>query len=427
MVAYYALVTPLLVVLIENSIILSELAQTPKAWQISLAALSLAFLPRVVSYASSIQRARNTLIAVLTPLTLMALVLIAVDPRRIIFHPEPFTLSFLGIMPLIAIGDSALYLSTTIGVTRPTISLETIAQSEVERTIRSQLATYPYDTLIGVLGDANRRKRLETENAILEALSLAVDLAVKEQNISARLAVARGITRSIPRHTNLTVLLLPIIERLSQDEAPDVIKEVSGSFGYVLAQSADKCIRILTNLSHHTNPYVRRVVVDFCWKRLATGPAILREIFVDIMKEFLRRIRHAIGHLWLDATPPQRMMIEDAERLYRKLPHIPRDESVFLESDFLKLLHKAWEIDSRSMDVALAEMVSSNDVFARYGAVMILAEQSIRERVADNKELIKSLLADKSSLVRLSANRFLASQSKRTSYTGLGFRIRVRR
>jgi hypothetical protein len=425
--AYYVLITPLLVVLIENSIILSELAQTLKTWQISLAALSLAFLPRVVSYASSIQRARNTLIAVLTPLTLMALVLIVVNPERIIFQAEPFTLSLLGIMPLIAIGDAVLHLSTTLGVTRPLITLESIAQSEVERTIRSQLATYPYDTLIGLLGEANRRNRVETEHAILEALSLAVDQALKERNIRARVAIARGITQSIPRYARATVVLLPFIEHSSQYEVPDVIKEVSGSFGYVLEQSPDKCIHILMTLSHHTSPYIRRVVVDFCWERLASGPAKLRGIFVDVMKEYPRRIWHPIGSLWLDVSryPERSIMIAEAEHVYGTLP-FPRDESVFLETDFLKLLQKAWEIDSRSMNIALAGMVHSKDTPTRYGAVMILAEQSIRDRIADNKEMIETLLADKSSLVRSFANRFLVRQSQKTSSIGKGFRIPVR-
>jgi len=198
LVAYYFCTSAIIALMIQNSIILSPIfAPLRDPSYEGVAGLGLAFLPRVVSFASSVERARSVLIAILAPLALTSLTLVALRPSDLSISVEPFEVVLLGIFPTITLGDLALYLSASTGFLRPELTIDHFDVLKVRETVLSHLDSYRYSDLVSVLGHAIQKGRTDVESAVLSTIKIALDSADEQQNSQAKLAIATAILEAL--------------------------------------------------------------------------------------------------------------------------------------------------------------------------------------------------------------------------------------
>jgi hypothetical protein len=224
---YYVLFSIFLAVLIENSIVLSLLNFRFTEWQVAIISLGLAFLPRVLSYASSMERARGILLAILTPLTLTATVVLFIRPASVIFNLKTLEFCVVGSILQTALGDLSLYFAGFMGLINPTITIETIPLLDLRRLVHSQLETIQWDNICHILNEAKRLSRVDIVQKIMESMNFFVDESRRRRAKLARVVFVDALIKTIFSHPNLKQDLVPFLKSLQVDQEAEVRARVA--------------------------------------------------------------------------------------------------------------------------------------------------------------------------------------------------------
>jgi len=250
LVAYYTFFSIFLSVLIENSIVLSILNFRFDTWQVATISLGLAFLPRVLSYAGSMERARSILLAILTPLTLTAAFVLFIKPAKIIFSFETFEYCFIGSLIQTALGDLTLYFASFIGIINPAITIETISLIDLDRLVRSQLETIRWDRICQILEELKQLGRIDVVQKVVRSMSFFLEESRKRRAKLARVAFADDLAGMIISSPILVEDLLPLLRSLQEDKEAEVRACVAP---YCIVLSNKKSFKGLKNISEWVN------------------------------------------------------------------------------------------------------------------------------------------------------------------------------
>jgi hypothetical protein len=400
---YYSITAGIVALMIQNSIILSPLFVQENVAYEGAIALGLAFLPRVVSFASSVERGRSVLITILAPLALTSLTLVALKPGDLAIHPEPFGVVLLGVLPTIALGDFALYVSAWKGFLKPELALDRFDRLKVQETVSSHLDSYRYSDL----------------GLVLETIKFALDRADELHNQQAKLEVATAIVSCLEVQPLVCKPLSEIIERLSASDSPAVLEKLTGSYGFVLDYNLTLGLSKLARMSDHSNPGVRKKVVEVCMRKWEATPDV-KKILLSAMERFLRNARV----LTVDFLEMRALLSASSsggvkgEELTQHQVYLRQGgiesltaEGVFQGKEFVVALEKAWEVDPSRMSSIVEEFSHDKDPMKRLVAVVLLADATMGSKITNRDKLLSELLKDKQLSVMAEAMRGLSELS----------------
>lgn len=402
---YYAVTAFTIIVLVENSIILSsQFESSSDISYVGSVALALAFLPRVVSFASSIDRGRSVLIALLAPLTLTSLALAAFKPLHLALRIEPFQLAILGLPVTISLGEICLFTGAKTGLLKPEMSLEGFDHLKIEETMISHLESYCYQDLLALFSVAFRKKRLEQAGAILSTIKMGIEAATEQRNVFAKCTIARAIVQSMRLDHSLRLQLLEVVKGLSSDAAPEVVTAVLGAYEFLIDYPLAETIPKLWSLAGSPDPRVRRKVVDICLKKWNSSPEIPR-IFLSSMEHFVRDVHFRIPlntSLLAEeknALDPERDLLFMSGEL-DSLQDPRLHSGVFEDEDFENLLARAWDIEPVRMSSIVTTMLAGS-LDQKLTAIKLLSNSRIGPKIIDRVGLLSLLAQDKNPLIRM--------------------------
>jgi hypothetical protein len=245
---YYVLLSIFLAVLIENSAILSLLNFRPNELQVALISLGLAFLPRVLSYASGTERARNTLLAILTPLTLTAAFTLFTQPVTLAFRQQTLELCIVGGLIQIVVGDLALYSAGFLGIIHPIITIETISMLDLQRVVYSQLETIQWDRICQIFKEAKQFNRDDISQKICRAMNFFVKESREREAKLARITFVDALVETIYSSPDLRDELIPYLEDLDKDPVAEVRARTAYGYAVISRKMPDKSLQCLSRL-----------------------------------------------------------------------------------------------------------------------------------------------------------------------------------
>lgn len=224
---YYLLFSIFLATLIDNSIVLSLLSFRFSEWQVAAISLGLAFLPRVLSYTSSMERARSILLAILTPLTLTATIVLFIQPESVVFRLKTLEFCVVGSIPQTTLGDVALYFASFTGMISPKISIETISMIDLRRLVHSQLETVPWNDICNILVEAKKVDRVDVVQNIIRSMGFFLNESEKRRAKLARISFVDALVRTIFSNPGLREGLIPFLNSLQNDPEAEVRARVA--------------------------------------------------------------------------------------------------------------------------------------------------------------------------------------------------------
>jgi hypothetical protein len=245
---YYTTFSVFLAFLIENSVILSAIGFQPNEWQVAIISLSLAFLPRVLSYASGMERSRNIILAILTPLTLAAAMTIFLQPSAPIFSIQTLKICFVGSLILPIIGDLTLFLFGSSGFVHPVITFETISLLDMNRLVNSQLETLKWENICDILKKAKKANRSDIIQKIVEAMTSFIKESRRRGAKYCRIIFIDDLTTALSSDPNLAQELLPVLRSFNKDTEVDVRNRIVASYALMSKSLPDQSLSSISDL-----------------------------------------------------------------------------------------------------------------------------------------------------------------------------------
>lgn len=246
---YYAVFSMFLALLIENSAILTLISFKPPEWQIAIISLGLAFLPRILSYASSMERARSILLAILTPLTLTAAIVLFIPPSNIGFRLRTLEFCVVGSIIQSMLGDLTLYFAGFLEVIHPKITIETISIMNLRRLVSSQLETLQWKPICQILMKAVQVNRVDIVQDIMESMKFFIEESRRRKARLARIAfVDTLIETCLQGQSSLRQELIPFFDVLKGDQEAAVRARLVYCYAIASKWVPDKALQAISEM-----------------------------------------------------------------------------------------------------------------------------------------------------------------------------------
>lgn len=378
---YYASLSTFLALLIENSAILSILNFRPDEWQVAIISLSLAFFPRVLSYASGTERARNVLLAILTPLTLTAAVVLFIQPATIALRLQTLEFCIVGSLIQPIIGDLTLYFAGFLGIIHPEITIETISLLDLRQLVHSKLETIQWDSICQILKEAKQVNRVDIIQKILESMKFFIDDSRKRAAKLAQIDFIDALSTTIRSEPNLVEELFPLFEAFKNEKEAEVRAHMAYGYAAMSKVMPDKSLQGLSGLLDDKDISVLQAV----------GSA-----FTILLKSNSKAVSHAIR---LSLNPVfLKWLFKETQFELRRRGHVypPWRE----ESPILKALKAAYANSPDAVFAHIQRCSSNKDVKIRVLAAKMVSDPFFAQ---DEKRLVQireRLKKDKSAVIR---------------------------
>lgn len=384
--SYYASFSVLLAFLIENSAILSLLGFKASEAHVAFTSLGLAFLPRVISYASGMERAKTVLVQILTPLTLTSVVVLFFEPASTLLRWQTLGLCVLGSTMTATIGDLTLYFVGFLGMIHPRITFETVSVLNLERLVKSQLETLQWDPICDILKESKSVKRSDISQKILKAMSLFISESRKRGASLARISYADSLVRALHFEPDLGEDLAPLLGTLKQDPDAGVRARIAFYYGLRLRNAPDKG---LEDLLEFLNDQDARVLEE-------VGDALAYPLIGDISEEVVQLLVSHVINLSMNSAFLDQLMEDPVIR------HSPGGSVRYMKTPIVRAVEIAC---ARSPDTVISHIQRcSNSANPKRRALAALISSSSRLR-DDTKiaSIRKRLKSDRNVLVRMYA------------------------
>ena len=394
---YYASLSIFLALLIENSAILTLLNFRPDEWQVALISLSLAFFPRVLSYASGMERARNTLLAIFTPLTLTAAVTVFTQPATLAFNLQTLELCIIGGIIQVIFGDLALYFAGFLGVIHPIITIETVSLIDLKQLVHSQLETVQWDRVCQTLEEAKQCDRVDIIQKILDSMRAFLVESRKRGAKLARIIFVDAITKALCSEPSLEEELVPLLEDLETDQEVEVRTRLAYSYGDMSKVIPDQSLRALSELLNDTDLSVLQGIGNALVILLKSNPkAVSHALKLSLNPAYL-------DWLMKQSSSPLRITL-DVQGLWQARHIYGPELRRFREDLIIKALKAAYMNSSEIVLTHIKKCSSDKDVRLRVLAAAMVSDE---EFVQNDKRLLQmkgKLKNDKDKHVRNALN-----------------------
>jgi hypothetical protein len=250
LICYYALFSAFLAFLIENSIIVSLVSVRFQEGYVALIALSLAFLPRVLSCATGMERARSILLAILTPLTMTATIALLINPSTIALRPQTLQFCLAGSLVQPIIGDLTIYFLAFLGIIHPKITFETISLLDLKQLVRSQLETLQWNPICAILKEAKHVNRTDINQKIITSMMFFVEESRRRRAKLARIAFIDTLVESLCSEPTLKEDLISLFKVLNNDQEAEVRSRLASCYALtskLIPNESLDCISELLN------------------------------------------------------------------------------------------------------------------------------------------------------------------------------------
>lgn len=381
---YYVSLSIFLAVLIENSALLSLLNFRPNEWQVALISLSLGFLPRVLSYASGIERARNTLLAIFTPLTLTAAVTLLTQPATLAYRLQTLELCIVGSLIQVLFGDLALYFAGFLGIIHPIITIETISLLDLRRLIYSQLETIQWNQICEVLKEAKQVNRVDIIDKILESMKFFIHESRKRRAKLARAVFVNALIKTIHSEPNLQKELASYIDTLKKDKEAEVRARIACCYGIMSREMPDKSLRSLSELLNDKDLRVlHEVGMALVIVSQVNSKAVLEIIKLSLNPVFL-------GELMKLTSMPIQTRVQLVDEYGFEMEHVSLEPSRrmlhYEEDPILKALKAAYTISPKDVFEHLKKCSSDKDIRLRVLVAAIISDSNF---IQNDKKLLQ--------------------------------------
>ena len=402
---YYASFSIFLAFLIENSVILSLVNLTLEEAHVAVASLSLAFFPRLLNYASGMERARNTLLAILTPLTLTAAVALLVQPSAITLRSQTLQLCFVGSLIQPIIGDLTLYFLGFLGIIHPRITIETISLLDLKRLVNSQLETLQWETICEILTEAKRLNRSDIVEKILTSMNSFMDESRKRGAKLARMMFADSLTKTIYYNPNLKIDLIPFFLSLNKDKEIEIKARVARCYAEISRVLPEESLKCLSELLSDENMVVLTELGRSLTVMLQSNlEAVSHAIKLSLNPVFLEWLMN-----WVSARTimdqPQSLLIEELDaRTVRTRYHGVTYNLVHSLHSILEAVKAAYPVSPNIVVSHIQDCCSSKDPELKVLAAAILSDQEFAQIDANLLQIKKRLERNRTKCVRNALN-----------------------
>jgi hypothetical protein len=427
LVGYYFLLSTFLAFLIENSVILSLVNFRPNEWQVAIISLSLAFLPRVLSYASGMERARNILLAVLTPLTLTAVLTLFMQPTALTLTLQTLELCFLGSLILPFVGDLTLFFVGSLGIIHPVITFETVPLLDLQRLVLSQLETIKWDNICQILKKAKLVNRVDIVSEVLLAMNSFLKESRKRGAKYVRIVFIDALTEAVCSEPSLGEDLIPILKAFNVDQEVEIRTRMVASYVLMSKATPEESLRCLAELLDDKEMAVLEAIgsgLTVLLKRNQEAASHIAElslnpVFLDWLVRLIRSRQFAQTweHRTADMDTLRDLYVEESVQDFRSVgvPVYFAEEmggtAVTLRSEnpILRALKAAYASSPDTLLDHVQGCCSDKDLRLRVLAATIVSDE---EFIKGNQELVEireKLKNDRSKLVRdaLELTRFV--------------------
>lgn len=381
---YYMSISILIALLIENSVILTLLNFSPDEWQVAFVSLSLAFLPRVLSYASSMERARGVLLGILTPLTLTATIVLLTQPSSLAFRAKTLQFCFVGSLIQPVFGDLTLYFVGFLGIIHPRITIETISFVDLQRLVSSQLETIQWERICQVLKEAKGVGRVDIINKIVKSMSIFLEESRKRGTKLARINFFEAIAEAIYSEPDLKEELTPFFETLNEDPDTEFRARIANRYGILSKAMPAECLQYLSGFLNDQEVDVLNGVGASLSTIVKNHPQATRQIIeLSLNQGFLDWLKNRTAKLVVEhgRTPSRRLraILEKGEIKIVSARRGAYNRTVMtvsdLESPIIQALKQAYIFSAKEIVDHIQSCCSSQEPRLRVLAAIVLDEK----------------------------------------------------